>query len=122
MEPTKYLFFNSRDELYRLEVANIVFFEGEGNYTNIMLCNKQKAVICMGLSRMQDVLSLNLREEAQRFARIGKRFIVNLDFIYHIEVQKQRLVLSDGRLFAFALPVSKEALRKLKEIYTCAEQ
>ncbi|MBU3853779.1 MAG: LytTR family transcriptional regulator DNA-binding domain-containing protein, partial [Candidatus Paraprevotella stercoravium] len=51
------------------------------------------------------------------FARIGKRFIINLNYVYHIEVLRQKLTLSDGEVFAYQLPISKEALKKLKDLY-----
>lgn len=113
----KYLYLNSRDELYKIDISKIVYFEADGNYTNIVLCNKVKGTVCMNLAQMKIVLSQNLKESAFRFARIGKRFIVNLDYVYQISVLKQKLVLSDGNVFTFQLNISKEALKKLKEMY-----
>ncbi len=117
MNPKKVLFLNSRDEFYRVGIADIAYFESDGNYTNFVLGNKLKGTVCMNLSQMQKVLSDTLKEEASVFARIGKRFIVNLNYVYHIEVLRQRLTLSDGKRFAYQLPVSREALKKLKELY-----
>lgn len=114
---TKFLYLNARDEFYRVDISKIVYFEADGNYTNFVLSNKLKGVVLMNLSQMQTVLSESLKEEASIFARIGKRFIVNLNYVYHIEVLRQKLMLSDGEMFAYQLPVSKEALKKLKEMY-----
>ena len=41
---TNFLFFNSRDELLRLDISKIVYFESDGNYTNIILTNKHAAL------------------------------------------------------------------------------
>ena len=79
---TGHLYINTRDELIRLDCSKIVYMEGDGNYTNIVLVNKQKVSVCMNLSHMQQFISESLRERASIFARIGKRFIVNLNFIY----------------------------------------
>lgn len=114
---TKFLYLNARDEFYRVDISKIVYFEADGNYTNFVLSNKLKGVVLMNLSQMQTVLSESLKEEASIFARIGKRFIVNLNYVYHIEVLRQKLMLSDGEVFAYQLPVSKEALKRLKEMY-----
>ena len=113
----KYLYLNSRDEFYKVDISKIVYFEADGNYTNFVLCNKLKGVVLMNLSQMQTVLTESLKEEASIFARIGKRFIINLNYVYHIEVLRQKLTLSDGEVFAYQLPVSKEALKKLKDLY-----
>ncbi len=118
MTKGEYLYLNSRDELLRLDINNIVFFEGEGNYTNIISANKLKGVVCLNLSRIQAILDEKLREHSIIFARVGKRYIVNLNYIYSINLIKQKLVLSDGYMFAFQLDIAKDALKKLKELHS----
>lgn len=117
MDRTKYLHLNSRDEFLRIDISKIVYFEADGNYTNIVLANKLKGVVCMNLSHMQQVLTERLKEEAGIFARIGKKYIINHKYVYQINVLKQKLILSDGERFGFQLDISKEALKKLKELY-----
>lgn len=116
-----YLHLNSRDELLRINISNIIYFEADGNYTNIILANKLKGVVCMNLAHMQEILSERLKEQARIFARVGKKHIINHTYIYQINVLKQSLILSDGKNFAYQLNVSKEALKKLKELYTNKE-
>lgn len=113
---TEYLYINTRDELLRFDCSKIVYMEGDGNYTNIVLVNKLKASVCMNLSDMQRLISESLKERASMFARIGKRFIVNLNYIYHINVLRQSLTVTDGVHFAFQLGISKEALKQLKQV------
>lgn len=114
----QYLYLNSRDELLRLDVNRIVFFQANGNYTDIISANKLKHTVCMSLSKVQQVIAENLAERATRFARIGKSLIVNMVYINQINVPSQKLLLSDGYSFAFKISVSKDALRKLKDILT----
>lgn len=117
MNKTRYLYLNSRDEFFRVDVTKIVYFESDGNYTNIMLTNKMKATVCMNLAQMQSILSDSLKEAAGIFARIGKRHIINLNYVYQIAILRQRLVLSDGEKFEYQVNVSKDALKKLRDIY-----
>lgn len=117
MNKTKYLYLNSRDEFFRVDITKIVYFESDGNYTNIILNNKMKATVCMNLAQMQTILSENLKESAGIFARIGKRHIINLNYVYQIAILRQKLVLSDGENFEYQVSVSKEALRKLRDMY-----
>ena len=112
----EYLFLNSRDELLRIDISQIVYFEADGNYTNIYLCNKLKGTVCMNLARMQEALTAQLKEKATRFARIGKSYIINLNYVYSIQILKQRLVLSDQSTFAFQVSISKEALKALRDL------
>ena len=58
----KYLYLNSRDELYKIDIAKIVYFEAEGNYTNFYLSNKLKGAVCMNLAQMQKLIAENLSD------------------------------------------------------------
>ena len=110
------IYFNSRDKLIRLDTQKIVFFEGDGNYTYIVTANKQKVCITMNLSHTEEALAAQLGDSAKQFMRIGKRFIVNMNYIYQVDIQKQALMLSDCEHFLFQLPVSKEALKAVKDL------
>ena len=115
-----YLYLNSRDEFLRIKTDSIVYFESDGNYTNIILANKVKCSVCMNLAQMQKVLSENLKERASIYARIGKCYIVNLNYVFQINVLRQKLTLTDGHHFSYQIGASKEALRRLKELYVKA--
>ena len=117
MEPS-YIYFNSRDELLRVETSSIVYFEADGNYTEIVLANGLKDIVCMNLAKMQRVISVNMKDKAARFVRIGKRFIINMNYVHHIHILQQSIVLSDQKTFSYNLKISKEALKSLKEIMT----
>lgn len=111
------VYFNSRDQLLRIAMQNIVYFEADGNLTHIILTNKMKSTVSMNLGKMEDFLSTQYGKKATSiFLRLGKRFIINMDYIYMIDVSKQRLVLSDYKNFAYQLPVSKDALKKVREL------
>ena len=110
------IYFNSRDRLIRLDVQKIVYFEGDGNYTYIVSANQQKVCITMNLSHTEDALATQLGKQARKFMRVGKRFIVNMNYIYQVDIQKQVLMLSDYERFLCQLPISKEALKSVKEL------
>ena len=110
------IYFNSRDKLIRLDTQKIVYFEGDGNYTYIVTANKQKVCITMNLSHTEDALAAQLGNNANHFMRIGKRFIVNMNYIFQIDILKQMLMLSDCEHFLYQMPVSKEALKTVKEL------
>ena len=116
MKPTC-LFLNSRDEFLRIDISRIAYFEADGNYTNIMMANGLKGIVCMNLAKMKEVLEASLKEKAAIFARIGKKYIINLSFIFKIDVARQNLVLSDGISFSYSLSLSKDALKGLKDVF-----
>jgi len=116
-----YIFFNSRDELQRIDVSKIVYFEADGNYTDIVMVNKLCASICMNLGEMEKAIAAQIGDDAKIFMRIGKRFIINMRYVYSINVLKQQLVLSDYDHFAFQVTISKDALKKMKELMLVAK-
>lgn len=113
---TNYIFFKSRDEILRIDTSAIVYFEADGNYTHIILANGLKGLMCMNLARMQKTLELSMKDKARRFVRIGKRYIINMNYIYHVHVLHQSVILSDQKTFSYEIQISKEALRNLKEL------
>ena len=117
-----YLHINSRDEFLRINIAKIVYFEADGNYTHIVLANQLRGVVGMNLGQMQQFLVRSLKDQAAVFARVGKRYIINYAYVYHIHVLRQKLMLSDGEHFAYQLSVSKDALKRLKNAYASSSE
>ena len=115
------IYFNSRDKLIRLDFAKMVYIEGDGNYSYIVMSNKAKVCICMNLAHMEQHLATQLNEQSKRLMRIGKRFIVNMNYIFQVDLQKQVLMLSDFENFVYQLPISKEALKTVKELMLIAK-
>lgn len=111
-----YIIINSRDQVLRLELSKIVYCEADGNYSKIVMSNKLKSIVPLGLSNLEKAIAEQLKEEAAIFMRVGKRFIINRKYIYEVNIAKQHLVLSDFGHFAFQLPVSKAALKQVKEL------
>ena len=95
---------------------NLSSFEADGNYTSIVLSNGLKGVVCMNLSKIQQVLTDRLKEQTAIFIRVGKSFIINRLYVCQINVLRQVLVLSDGVNFVFNLNISRDALKKLKDL------
>lgn len=113
---TNYLYFNSRDEFDRIDIARIICFQSDGNYTNVVLTNKVKVVLGISLSKMEKYLSDSLKEKARCFVRVGKSCIINVNFILRINVLKQYIVLTDYDTSNYQVSISKDALKKLKDI------
>lgn len=112
-----YLHISTRDEFFRIDIEKLVYFKADGNYTVFELTNKLKGTLGMNLSKVQQLLSEILKARASVFARIGRHTIINLTFVHYINIQRQVLILTNGENFAFRIPASKEALKKLKADY-----
>lgn len=113
-----HIVFNNRNELIRINLTKVIYYEAYGNYSYAMFANKIKVMLPVGLTDMERIIVQQLKERARTFLHIGKRFIVNTEYILLVNVPKQQLLLSDMKApTAFNLPVSKEALKKIKNMY-----
>lgn len=115
------LLFTTRDELTRIRLEKVAYFESDANYTNVYFINGAKATLLTSLVNLEQLIAGVLAGSRNVFIRIGKKYIVNTTYIFQIQVLRQRLILSDLSSPAiFTLPVGKEALKKLKALYTPA--
>lgn len=117
MDPKpRIIYFQSRDEFLRVDLASVAYFEADGNYTRFVSVNGLNTLVFMSLGKMEELLSLRFKDAPGTFARVGKRYILNLSYIYRINTLKQELTLSDQRTFIHTLSLSKVALKALKDL------
>lgn len=113
------LFFNTRDELAKVKLEKVAFFEADSNYCYVNFINGAKATLLTSLANIENLLSSKFQGGDPMFIRIGKRYIVNLNFIFQINIPKQRLILTDfDSPNIMELTISKEALKNLKQLYS----
>ncbi len=113
------LLFSTRDELTRIRLERVMYFEADANYTKVVFSNGLTATLLTSLVHLEKLIAGVLIEKNSIFVRIGKRYIINSAYLFQINVLRQRLVLSDlMSSYTATLSVSKDALRKLKALYT----
>ena len=112
---SKVIVISNTNELVRVKPERVVYIESDGNYSTMVLHDKTDHVFTMNLAHCQELIERQLGKEADRFIRIGKQLIINREYIFKINVNKQQLIMSDMALNqAFTLQASKEALKQLK--------
>lgn len=112
--------FNTRDELIKVDIDKMVYAMAEDNYVHMHFRNGQKVMVCMTLQSLEKlILSVIAIDKKGVFIRIGRRYIVNINYIMQISLPKQQLVLSDlDMMRPVVLTSSKEALKTIKLIMT----
>ena len=109
------VFFSTRDEIIRVDLASVAYFEAEGNYTKMVSFNGIKTDVLMNLGNMERLVANKFKDAPKSFLRAGKRFLVNLNYVYQVNTLKQVLTLSDQRTFRYDLALSKLALKYIKD-------
>jgi DNA-binding LytR/AlgR family response regulator len=112
---SRVLIISNTNELVRVKPERVVYVESDGNYSTMVLHDKTEHVFTMNLAHCQELIEKQLGKEAETFIRIGKQLIINRDYIFKINVNRQTLIMSDMALNqTFTLQASKEALKQLK--------
>lgn len=112
----EYLVISTTIDLLRVASENIIFISSDGNYSSLVLAYGESRVVTLQLGQVEKLIAQQLEHSGSDFIRIGKSLIVNQSYIQYINISKQQLVLSDGRLTSHTLTASKEALKQLKEL------
>ena len=111
----KTVIISNMNELVRVKPERIVYIFSDGNYSTMVLHDKSEHVFTMNLAHCQQLIEDQLGKEAETFIRLGKQLIINREYIFKINVNKQMLIMADMTLnYAFTLTASKEALKQLK--------
>ena len=113
----EWLYFNSRDELLNIDLSKVVYFIADGNYTRVVLCNKVVCTVGFNLAKMELTLAEYIKTHAGlAFVRVGKSHIINLDRVLQVNLAKTRLVLTGDNDNVFTIEVSRDAVKRLKEM------
>ena len=109
------LIISTVNELVRVKPERVIYINSDGNYSTMVLHDKSEHVFTMNLAHCQQLIESQLGKEAEIFIRLGKQLIINREYIFKINVNKQTLMMADMALsHVFTLSASKEALRQLK--------
>ena len=111
----KYLMIKTRDELLRIKIENILYFEADRNYTKLLLSAGIQFTFAVNIGKVEEMLTAQLTEPNTILIRVGKSHIINKQHILQINLPKQKMLLlaSEGKPREIVIP--KEPLRALKE-------
>lgn len=101
-------------ELLRIPASRLVYVSADGNYSYVVTQDSRKRMVSYQLGQIEDLIGDQLGEAGSNFVRLGRGLIVNLDFVYLIDIAKQQLILSDCQGCYHELSASREVLTKLK--------
>lgn len=113
---THHLVISKGTELHKFPLDAIICISAEGNYSYVMTVDSLKTLICLQLGQVEKLLADQLGADITNYVRIGRGLIINLDYINHIDISKQLLIMSDCRRVRIELSASREALIKLKDL------
>ena len=82
-------------EMLRVPSRRLVYISADGNYSNVVTQDNRTRIVSFQLGQLEDMIGNQLGDEGANFIRLGRGLIINLDFVYWIDIAKQSLILSD---------------------------
>lgn len=109
-----YIIISKGTELLRIPQERLVYISSEGNYSNVCTADNRQRLVTYQLGQLEEMLGNQLGTKGNNLLRIGRSLIINIDYIYFIDISKQQLVMSDCAGCYHELSASREVLIKLK--------
>ena len=114
-EMDRYLIIKTRDELLRIRIGQILYFEADRNYTKLLLSSGIQFTFAINIGKIEEMLGKQVAGVEKILMRVGKSHIINKNHILQINLPKQRLLLLTEEGKAKELIISKDPLKILKE-------
>ena len=110
----KHIVISKGTELLRVPADRLMYISSDGNYSNVVTLDGRTRLVSLQLGQIEDLIGEQMGDGGENFLRLGRSLIINIDYIYFIDVAKQQLVLSDCNGSWHELTASREVLIKLK--------
>ena len=88
----KYLMIKTRDELLRINIEHILYFEADRNYTKLLLSEGIQFTFAVNIGKVEEMLAAQISDPNTILIRVGKSHIVNKMHILQINLPKQKLL------------------------------
>lgn len=111
----RYLMIKTRDELLRIKIGQILYFEADRNYTKLLLSNGIQFTFAINIGKIEELLEKQVSGSNDMLVRVGKSHIINKTHILQINLPKQKLLLLAQEGKPRELVISKDPLKQLKE-------
>ena len=98
----RYLIIKTRDELLRIKIGQILYFEADRNYTKLLLSNGIQFTFAINIGKIEEILEKQVAG-------------CNKNHILQINLPKQRLLLLTEEGKPKELVISKDPLKVLKD-------
>lgn len=111
-----YLIIRKGMELRRVASNSIMYVVADYNYSVFHLFHDENFIMPMSLKEVESLMAEQLCSNAKVFVRMGRSLIVNVSYLYYINLSKNCLVLLDGNMEKVELKASRASLMALMEL------
>ena len=112
--PATHIIISKGTEFLRIPQDKLVYISSDGNSSNVVTADNRQRLVAFQLGQIEDMIGEQLGDQGSNFLRIGRKLIINTDYLYSIDITLQQLILSDCAGCYHELTASREVLIKLK--------
>lgn len=105
---------SAHDELYRIDLNQVLYMQADDHYTEVYYASGIHFMVPFGLVKIEALIN-NMPEARLFHRRLGRKYIVNTQRIFRINTTKEMLYLNDDAGNSLPLHVSKPVLRTLMD-------
>ena len=84
----RYLIIKTRDELLRIKIGQILYFEADRNYTKLLLSNGIMFTFAINIGKIEELLEKQVAGSNETLMRVGKSHIINKNHIDNYSVHQ----------------------------------
>ena len=104
--------FSLHNELFVIDCEKVLYMQADDHYTHVYYQSGLHFMLPFGMSKVTEAVEKAMGEE--RFLqRFGRKFLINLRCIFHVNTVKQTLLLADAQGRSISLTLPKQTLRAL---------
>lgn len=106
---------SSHNELYVIDCSNVMYMQADDHYTQVFYLSGAHFMVPFGLSVVADTIQKSIPTECF-LKRVGRKYIINLRKVFHINTVKQYVMLTDNHGNNHSLHLPKQILKDLIEL------
>ena len=110
-----HLVISTATDLLRVDARQILYIQSDGNYCNLVQPGGNIRMISYQLGHVATMIDAQFPDVMNTFMRVGRTLIINLNYVYYINLAKQQLILADNQGNHYTLSPSRDALVALKD-------
>lgn len=109
--------FALHNELFVIDCEKVLYMQADDHYTHVYYQSGLHFMLPFGMSKVNEAIERVMGENPY-LMRFGRKFIINLLCIFHINTVKQTLVLADAQGRNISLTLPKQTLRDIMGMLT----
>lgn len=106
---------STHNELYVVDCNSVMYLQADDHYTHVNYLSGAHFMVPFGLSVVEDAIAANCVGD-KFLVRLGRKYIINIKAIIHINTVKQVVLLADAHGNNHSLHLPKPILRSLIDL------